>query len=103
MKKKDQNKKRRYRRTYDTEFKANALRLVEQGRSVPSVAESLGIDKSLIYTWRRQADPRPAEEEAELKENDRLRKRIAELEQERDILKIPMYIGIAIFSRKKDG
>ena len=37
-------------------------------------------------------------EQAELKENERLRQRILELEQERDILKK----ALAIFSRKTD-
>lgn len=95
MNKKKETKKQRNRR-YDAEFKANALRLVESGRSVASVAESLGIDKSLLYSWRRQANPLSVEEEAELKENERLRKRVLELEQERDILKK----ALAIFSRK---
>lgn len=98
MNKRDQKKKRRRNRVYDAEFKANAVRLVDQGRSVPSVAKSLGIDKSVLYTWRRKANPPSAEEEAEHKENDRLRKRIFELEQERDILKK----ALAIFSRSKE-
>ena len=99
MKKQDQQKKRQRNRRYDAEFKASALRLVEGGRSVPSVADSLGIDKSLLYTWRREAEPIPAEAEAELSENDRLRKRVLELEQERDILKK----ALAIFSRRDEG
>ena len=96
MNKKEQKFKRRRNRQYDSEFKSNALRLVEDGRSVPAVAEALGIDKSLIYAWRRQANPLGAAQEAELKEGDLLRKRILELEQERDILKK----ALAIFSRK---
>jgi transposase len=99
MKKQDQQKKRQRNRRYDAEFKSSALRLVEGGRSVPSVADSLGIDKSLLYTWRREAEPIPAEAEAELSENDRLRKRVLELEQERDILKK----ALAIFSRRDEG
>jgi transposase len=91
--------KRRRKRRYDAEFKENALLLVESGRSVSSVAESLGIDKSLLYAWRRQANPVSGEEVAEQRENDRLRKRVLELEQERDILKK----ALAIFSRRTDG
>jgi transposase len=98
---KDHTKKKQSRRNrrYDSTFKANALDLVKSGRSVTSVAESLGIDKSLLYAWRRQQNPMSAEEELELKENDLLRKRVLELEQERDILKK----ALAIFSRKNDG
>ena len=62
-----------------------------------SVAESLGIDKSLLYSWRRQASPLSEEEEAELKEVDKLCKRVMALEQERDILKK----ALSIFSRKR--
>lgn len=50
-------RKGRRSRAYDTEFKSNALKLAEQGQSIPSVAESLGIDKGLGYSWHRQADP----------------------------------------------
>ncbi|MEM6378726.1 MAG: transposase [Bacteroidota bacterium] len=98
MKEKKINKKRRINRRYDAEFKSNALRLVEEGRSVTSVAKSLGIDKSMLYSWRRQANPVPEAEKLELEENERLRKRVLELEQERDILKK----ALAIFSRKTD-
>lgn len=96
--KKEQQFQRRRNRQYDSEFKSNALRLVEDGRSIPAVAEALGIDKSLLYAWRRQANPLGAAQEAELKKSDLLRKRILELEQERDILKK----ALAIFSRKAE-
>lgn len=99
MNKKSEKQRQHRNRRYDAEFKANAVGLVEGGRSVPSVAESLGIDKSLLYAWRRQAHPPSAEAVAELKEIDQLRKRVLELEQERDILKK----ALAIFSRKTDG
>ena len=99
MRKTSSSRKRRRNRQYDAEFKANALRLVSEGRSVPSVADSLGIDKSVLYAWRRQADPPSAEEVAELAEIDQLRKRVLELERERDILKK----ALAIFSPKTDG
>jgi transposase len=43
------------RRKYDPEFKRNAVRLSEEaGRTVPEVAESLGLNSDLIYRWRRQ-------------------------------------------------
>ena len=98
MKKKDHPIKRRRVRRYDDEFKANALRLMEDGRSVPSVAEALGIDKSLLYAWRRQAEGEHEPPLHELSEVERLRRRVLELEQERDILKK----ALAIFSRRTD-
>ena len=98
MRQKKEQKVRRRNRRYDSAFKESALKLVESGRSVPSVAESLGIDKSLLYAWRRQATPMSETEKEELSEIDRLRHRVLELEQERDILKK----ALAIFSRKAD-
>lgn len=56
MRKPSSSPKRRRNRQYDAEFKVNALRLVSEGRSIALVADSLGIDKSVLYAWRRQAD-----------------------------------------------
>lgn len=45
------------RRTYDAEFKRNAVMLVEEsGRTVADVAESLGIGRDIIYRWRREIE-----------------------------------------------
>lgn len=96
MKKQDHPRKRRRNRRYDEAFKANALQLVADGRSVPSVADALGIDKSVLYAWRRKAEGDAEPMDAELTENERLRRRVLELEQERDILKK----ALAIFSRR---
>ena len=93
------------RRRYDPEFKRDAVRLTEDpGRTVPEVAEGLGINSDLIYRWRRQQ-----RENAELafpghgkmaltQDQERIReleKRLKDTEMERDILKKAM----AIFSR----
>ena len=94
---KSEKRPRKYRR-YDEEFKKNALSLLSDGRSVSSVALSLGISKSLLYRWKN-ADASSStsaasdEQESEIKA---LRKRLAELEEERDILKK----ALSIFSRR---
>ncbi|NJB69500.1 transposase-like protein [Desulfobaculum xiamenense] len=45
----------RNRRTYDAEFKWNAVQMVEEsGRAASEVAQSLGIGVDLIYHWRRE-------------------------------------------------
>ena len=89
---------RNYRR-YDTEFKENALKLLSDGRSISSVAEGLGISENLLYNWRSKAkkvacisNTKEALLEEELK---KLKKRLKEVEQERDILKK----ALSIFSR----
>ncbi|WP_290918133.1 transposase [Halodesulfovibrio sp.] len=45
----------RKRRSYDTEFKKNAVLLTEDsGRTVADVADSLGVLKDMLYRWRRE-------------------------------------------------
>ncbi len=58
-------------------------------RSVRDVAESLGVDKSMLYQWRKRYTPDgDKSEQAEQEEDIRaLQMRIAELEEENDILK----------------
>lgn len=84
------------RRRYSPEFKADAIALVRSsGRSVASIARELGIGESNLGYWlkkdqaeRKASDPeRFATESAESAENRALRRRVAELEVEREILK----------------
>lgn len=78
------------RRKYDEEFKRRAVRLsYSSERTVTAVAESLGINTNMLHRWRRQYTPdgnksQIAEQDDELR---KLRYRIAELEEENDILK----------------
>lgn len=93
---KNQSKRRRY----DADFKANALKLLEDGRSVSSVALSLGINENMLYNWRSKSKKQKLKEatgEASLAaELKRLKKRLKEVEVERDILKK----ALSIFSRE---
>ena len=41
-------------RKYDEQFKQEALKQVENGRSVSSVAQALGISEALLYQWRKR-------------------------------------------------
>ena len=92
------------RRKYDREFKVEAVKLVtEGGRGVAEVARNLGIHENLLYRWREKhsedmahAFPgkgrlKPAEEEVR-----RMRRELADVTQERDILKK----ALAIFSKE---
>ena len=46
------------RRKYDSDFKRNAVLLSEEpGRTVSEVAENLGVNRELIYRWRRTLEP----------------------------------------------
>jgi len=93
------------RRKYDSDFKRNAVQLTEEpGRTVPEVAEKLGVGKDFLYRWRREQRARlglsfPGNgREALTIQQQRIReleKKLKDAEMERDILKKAM----AIFSR----
>lgn len=84
------------RRKYPKEFKLEAVRLILEGRPVTEVAEDLGVDRSLLYTWKKRAlaDGEAAfpgngktamnELETEVRE---LRRELSKVKQDREILK----------------
>lgn len=81
--------------SYSKEFKIKAVELVEQGhKSVRQVAKELGIAENNLYNWRKQLKQKqekafPNESQYDEKELElrRLKSRVAELEEEREILK----------------
>ena len=87
------------RRQYDEEFKKNALQLVSDGRSVQSVSKSLGISAGVLYNWKSKAKKAKLSEVSSesVAEIHLLKKRLAEVEMERDILKK----ALGIFSRSR--
>jgi transposase len=80
------------RRRYDNEFKDGALKMIENGQSVRSVAESLGVTENQLYRWKSERRAGASAVERELME---LRAKNRQLELERDILKK----ALSIFSR----
>jgi transposase len=96
----------RRHRTYDKEFKLEAVRLVlEEGRSIASVERDLGTGKGVIYRWVHQFTDDPEHAfpgKGKLKPPDQevhdLRKELARVKRERDILKK----AVAIFSKDPD-
>lgn len=92
-------------RKYDREFKFNAVKLYqESGKSLAQLAADLGIPMTTLATWAKQFKENgnksfpgsgvlmPCNEELY-----RLRKELADVKQERDILKK----AVAIFSKAK--
>jgi transposase-like protein len=85
---------KRKRRSFTTEFKAEAVRLCQVGdRTIRQVAQDLDLTETALRAWvsRSEADAGKAppevlntEERDELRE---LRKRVKRLEMEREILK----------------
>ncbi len=93
----------RQRRWFSPEFKRDAVALVHSSeRSIPAIARELGIGETSLRGWvandrveRATADPeRFAAEVAESGEVKRLRRRVAELEVEREILKRSMVFWV---------
>lgn len=92
------------RKKYTREFKIKAIELAELKRDVSSVAEDLGVSRSMIYRWKREMDrdqqtcfPGNGQvnltgQELELK---RIQNELEEVRTERDILKK----AISIFSK----
>jgi transposase len=81
------------RQQFDREFKAQAVGLCEQGDvSIAQVARELGVDVKLLYRWRREALQAgaaafPGHGHSSKDEVRRLRRELARVEMERDILK----------------
>lgn len=88
---------------YPEEFRREAVELVRQGRTIPDVAESLGMSGQSLRNWVRQEqlDRRERDDgltSAEREELRELRRRCKRLEQERDILKR----ATALFARETE-
>ena len=90
----------RRRRKFTAEFKLEAVRLSESGKSPGVVARELGISADMLRRWRRQfataASTRASTRDAfpgngKLTSQDeeirQLRREVAQLREERDILK----------------
>ncbi len=82
----------RLRQEYTPDLKRVAVNLVEtSGKSVPRVANDLGISDSILYKWQKQlgkqAFPGKGHQTQAEEELRRLRLEAEHLKQEREILK----------------
>jgi transposase len=89
------------RRSFTDEFKQESVALLESsGRPLAHIASELGIQPSMLRTWRRQfggpgGTPRPSHRQAaaplasddQAKEIARLKREVDHLRMEREILK----------------
>jgi transposase len=91
------------RRRYDRAFKEGAVRLVvEGGQTLAGTAKDLGISENMLQRWKKEyvedrehAFPGKGRMKPEDAEVYQLKRRVADLEQEREILKK----ALAIFSK----
>jgi len=97
--------KPRKKRKYDKEFKEDAVKIVLEGdRPVREVARDLGIHENMLHRWRREylddkGESFPGKGHLKPKDEEllRLRRRLQDVEEERDILKK----ALAIFSKHR--
>ena len=82
-------------RKYDDAFKKEAVGLVKSsGKPMAVIAENLGISKSTLYGWSYSSVEMPDGDIMTNSEITRLKRELADVKMERDILKK----AVAIFS-----
>ncbi len=87
------------RRSYSDEFKEEAVQMLLDGHTAPSVKDRLGLSNvNMLYRWKqellRQSGPVASALEARVRELENALRRV---ERERDVLKK----ALAIFSRNE--
>jgi transposase len=97
---------KKIRRHFDDQFKQDAVRLItEGGKGVSQVARDLDLSVSVLQRWRRRFAGGPSTQtppgnvkpaSADSAETERLRKELAQVKEEREILKK----ALAVFSRR---
>ena len=101
----EQGKVKKPRRYFDQQFKVDAVRLAtESDKSVAEVARELGINRNVLDRWKRAtgkkspaaAFPGNGHLSADKKELEDLRRELARVKEEREILKKAM----VVFSRR---
>jgi transposase len=81
------------RKKYDKAFKEQAIALLESSeRTIKEIAEEMGIDRSTLAYWRRekllhQDKAFPGKGNARDEEIAQLKRKLADVTMERDILK----------------
>jgi transposase len=94
---------KRGRRSFEKDFKLGAVKMVfEGGKSVREVAESLGISQNTLLHWKKNylsdklnSFPGKGYQKPEDAEKTMLRKELAKVTEQRDILKK----AVAFFSQ----
>jgi transposase len=71
-------------RKYDNEFKEQAVKKILDGQSVASVSREMGVAEGILHNWKKAKIANSTSAEQEVLE---LKKRLKEVEMERDILK----------------
>jgi transposase len=89
------------RRKYSKEFREDVLNMLKTGnKSVPTLSKELGIADQVIYRWHNKSIGNIGEETEKISEQEKeireLRAKLADVTEERDILKK----AVSIFSKQ---
>ncbi len=89
------------RKRYSKEYKEDVVNLIKTGdKSISEISEELEIPIGTLYRWYKKFNGSTNPKEVEITEKDKelraLRKKLADVEEERDILKK----AISIFSKE---
>jgi len=91
------------KKRFDQDFKISAVKMVtEGGHKAAEVARSLGIHQNQLYNWKRKFSEHGDKAfpgKGNLTEMAALRRKLREVEMERDILKK----AVGIFSKTTDN
>ncbi|MCD4812394.1 transposase [bacterium] len=100
-------KKHKFRRKFDKAFKLQAVKMVlDEGIPVIEVAKKLEVNQVIIHRWKQEYEemgekesfPGKGHQSAAEEENRILKKKLADVEEERDILKK----AVSIFSKTSE-
>ena len=93
----------RKKKRFDRDFKISAVKMVtEGGHKATEVARSLGIHQNQLYSWKRKFGDQGDKAfpgKGNLSEMAALRRKLREVEMERDILKK----AVGIFSKTTEN
>lgn len=89
------------RRKYSKEFKEDVLNILKTGnKTVLEISKELGISDQIIYRWNKKSNVSSHPEERTVTEQEKelreLRAKLADVTEERDILKK----AVSIFSKQ---
>ena len=88
------------KKRFDRDFKISAVRMItEEGHKTAEVARSLGIHQNQLYNWKRKFSDQGNKAfpgKGHLTELAALRRKLRDVEMERDILKK----AVGIFSKE---
>ena len=107
-------KKVKTRRVFDDDFKAEIVKMrsaaqLNSGKNVPELSKSFDIAENIIYRWKtnqnRKKQTKTSEQQSTyllqtIAENEKLRKDVSRLQDERDILKkVSAGAPVTLFSK----